>query len=94
MRATEAMWPGHRLWTDDPSPHGELGEDERRVVLVCVDGLTGCGGATATVRLGEQVVEWSDFRTVPEGRETSLGPFAFNRKNYDAALAKVERGIR
>ena len=94
LRAAEAVWPGHRLWTNDPPPHEELGEDERRVVLVCVDGLTGCGGATATVRLNEQVVEWRDFRTVPDGAAVALGPFAFNRKDYDGALAGVEQGTR
>lgn len=92
VRAAEAMWPGHRLWTDDPPPHEELGEGERRVVLVCIDGLTGCGGATATIELSDRTVEWRDFRTVPEGGTVALGPFVFDRKDYERALMIVENG--
>jgi len=94
VRAADALWAGRRLWTDDALANSELVQGERRVVLVCVDGLTGCGGATAKVELSERSVEWSDFRTVPSERSVPLGPFVFDREQYDKALAKVERGNR
>lgn len=93
MRAA-AVWPGRRLWTTDPLPNGELGDGDRRTVLVCVDGLTSCGGATAKIRLDDHTVQWSDFSTVPEGKVVALGPFTFDRRLYDQAMGRVERGIR
>ena len=72
MRAADALWPGRRLWTDDPLPGGELSDGDRRTVLVCVDGLIGCGGATARVTLDDHTVRWSEFCTVPEGKIAAL----------------------
>ena len=94
MRAADALWPGHRLWTDDPAPNSELAEGERRVVLVCEDGLTGCGGATARIKINKQTVEWGDFRTAPAGSTVPLGPFVFDRTEYERALAEVASGRR
>ena len=94
MRAADAFWPGHRLWTDDPPPSSELAEGERRVVLLCQDGLTGCGGATARIQISEQTVEWGDFHTVPAASTVPLGPFVFDRTEYERALAEVASGRR
>lgn len=94
MRAADALWPGRRLWTTDPLPNVELGGGDRRTVLVCVDGLTGCGGATANIRLDDHTVQWSDFSTVPDGKIVALGPFTFDRRLYEQAMGRVQRGIR
>ena len=94
MRAADVMWPSRRLWTTDPLPSGELGAGDRRTVLVCVDGLTGCGGATAKIRLDDHTVQWSDFCTVPEGKVVALGPFTFDRRLYEQAIGRVERDVR
>jgi hypothetical protein len=64
------------------------------VVLVCQDGLAGCGGATARIKIGPQTVEWGDFRTVPAAATVPLGPFVFDRAQYERALAKVASGRR
>jgi hypothetical protein len=82
--------PGHRLWRGDPPLDEEHGTESRRVVLVCNDGLTGCGGATACITVSDQTVTWSDFRTVPDDRDVSIGPFAFERRQYEQRLATVE----
>jgi hypothetical protein len=75
-------------------PTGNWATAIRRTVLVCVDGLTGCGGATAKIRLDDHTVQWSDFSTVPEGKIVALGPFTFDRDLYDQAIGRVERGLR
>jgi hypothetical protein len=54
VRAADTLWPGRRLWSDDPFSSSDLADGQRRVVLVCDDGLTGCGGATANVRLDDR----------------------------------------
>lgn len=94
MRAADALWPGRRLWMGDPLPHADLGSGDRRVVLACVDGSTGCGGATVKIEVGDRAVTWSDFRTVPEGTAVTLGPFVFARERYEQALEKAVQKVR
>lgn len=79
---------------DDPPPSADLGTGDRRVVLVCVDGSTGCGGATARIAVGDRLVTWSEFETAPDGIAVPLGPFVFGRKQYEQALEKVRHCVR
>jgi hypothetical protein len=94
MRSADAVWPARRLWTTDRVPDEELAEGDRRTVLVCIDGLTGCGGASAKIKVYDRTVQWSDFCTIPEGKSVALGPFTFDRHHYDRAMTRVERGVR
>ena len=68
--------------------------DEGRVLLyVCPEcGDTGCGAYAAKVRVGAEVVEWSDFAYEngyePAKRLPGLGPFVFILHEYKNVIAR------
>jgi hypothetical protein len=73
-----AVVPGHRLWPGEAPHDVELSEAGRVAVLLCVDGLTGCGGATVEIRFGPRRVVWDEFHEVPLGRRIDVGPYTFD----------------
>ena len=86
VRASDALGPGRLIWLGDPP---------RRVPLAtCVCGLTGCGGATAEITLDGWRVRWSELTDVPSGAPTAIGPFAFRRAAYEAALTRIAEDYR
>ncbi len=56
-------------------------------LLGCRCGDTGCWPLTTRISLDERQVTWSHFRTGHRSWNLSaLGPFTFNRRDYDHAL--------
>jgi hypothetical protein len=94
VRVADVVWPGHQLWLGEEPLNSELGEGDRRVVLLCDDGLTGCGGANARIVIDEATVTWSDFEKLPSGDRVPLGPFIFDRRKYEAALRELKGAAR
>lgn len=81
-----------------PSRHfiGEPAEqwfyDGDTVLLGCVCGEAGCSPLTAHVLVRPTTVEWRDFRTGHRPWDLSaLGPFEFDRSQYETALAETAR---
>ena len=59
-------------------------------LLRCVCGEVGCWPLCADVIVGPEVVVWDAFRQPhrPQWSYEGLGPFEFNRVDYDAALRR------
>ena len=82
VRAADALWPGRLIWLGDPPPG-------RVPLATCVCGLWECGGVTAEITLDGRRARWSELTEVPSGAPTTIGPFAFRRAAYEAALTRV-----
>ncbi len=54
-------------------------------ILTCSCGDFGCGGACVRVSIERRIVRWSDFTTANGAKPVSLGPFTFDRKQYEDA---------
>ncbi len=66
-------------------------EDGRVTLLECTCGTPGCWPLIAWLALDESTVTWSGFAQ-PHRREwdlSALGPFVFDRVQYESALAAV-----
>jgi hypothetical protein len=60
-------------------------------LLGCRCGDTGCWPLTARVEIGPAIVRWHGFRTGHRDWDLSgLGPFVFERRAYEQALAEPE----
>jgi len=76
-------WTGHFL-TD---PREVWFEDGDTVLLGCECGEWGCWPLTADVAVTETTVRWTRFRNGHREWDLGgLGPFEFDRRQYDAAL--------
>lgn len=65
-------------------------EDGDTVLLGCSCGEWGCWPLAALVTLDDKVVRWSRFRTGHRDWDLStLGPFLFDRGQYEAALVSL-----
>ena len=66
-------------------------EDGRYLLYVCPEcGDVGCGAYAARIRVTGETTEWYDF-AYENGYEparilTSVGPFSFTRRDYDATM--------
>lgn len=79
-----------RYWGTEESPTANLAQNGIVPVITCACGDFGCGGATARVTIGDEVVTWDDFRTANTREPAAgLGPFQFERRAYMAALAQA-----
>ena len=76
---------GH--WLGRPEP--ELAEDGRAAVLTCTCRIYGCGGTSARINIMDDVVTWDDFRHANSRRIVPIGPFTFDRRAYEAAIAAL-----
>ena len=65
--------------------------DGRSYVLMCECGEPGCWPLAARVTLSDQTVTWADFRQPhrPQWSYEGLGPFVFERGQYESALAEA-----
>jgi len=69
----------------------------RIYVLSCICGMPDCWPLSVRVELREDEVVWSDFRQRHRGPQSkagewcydSLGPFVFDRRNYEQELGKT-----
>lgn len=70
-------------------------DDGDTVLMGCPCGEWGCWPLTVRVEVGATSVEWSGFRNGHRDWDlTDLGPFVFDRAQYDNALAVIpEQGL-
>jgi hypothetical protein len=81
----DLLWPSRHFLGEPDLTWGAGGNDT--VLLGCPCGEYGCWPLTARVDVGAMAVQWSDFRTGHRDWDLSgLGPFAFDRAQYEAAL--------
>ena len=81
VRAVDALWPGRLIWQGDPPGRVPL--------AACVCGPFECGGVTTEITVDATRVRWSELTEMPSGAPTAVGPFAFRRTTYEAALTRV-----
>ncbi len=60
-----------------------------RVLLRCTCGEDGCWPLTAKVTLRDRDVTWADFRSAKPDWDIEVGPFRFDRGQYESALGKL-----
>jgi hypothetical protein len=85
--ALEDVGRPSRHWLGAPDP--ALTERGRAAVLTCTCGCYGCGGAAAYVTIDDETVIWSDFREANSDTVIPIGPFRFDRRAYEAAIAAL-----
>ena len=67
-------------------------EDGDTVLLGCTCGEPGCWPLTARIQVTDTTVTWNDFRNGHRPWDLSaLGPFAFDRREYEDALARASQ---
>jgi hypothetical protein len=75
-------------WYLDDQPQSWFGDGDS-CLLGCICGDTGCWPLTAKVTVTESEVSWAEFRTGHRAWDLRrLGPFTFERAQYDAALTR------
>jgi len=96
IRINEQLMPGMPAGAIAPPQREWLGEpyvipgdqDTRATVIEGGCHVSWCCGVHAAITIDEQVVTWSDFVVGP-CEEIDLGPFTFDRTEYEAAIANV-----
>ena len=102
LPAVVALVPSKHLHGEPDALYSELvgsGAVTKPAVLVCECGEPGCWPLCARIEVKDEVVVWSDFeqphRKGDDGREPwsygSVGPFEFDRSNYEQAFGGVAR---
>ena len=86
----EAVVPPSTHWLGSPSP--DLSEEDLALVYDCGCGTWRCDGVLAQIRVTDEDVVWSGFRG-PRHEDDytpySVGPFRFDRQQYEEALRQV-----
>ena len=74
-------------WAALPEAYG----DGRVAVLACECGEVGCWPLRVRIEASADTVTWADFAQPyrAEWSYAGLGPFVFDRREYDAAVASV-----
>lgn len=83
----DLLTPPSLHWLGNPDPRWS--ESGRAVVLDCGCGQWECGGVLARIEVRPDVITWSDFRGPRDGDPIPVGPFVFDREQYEAALASL-----
>ena len=73
-----------RTWGSDPPVESEAPEGFVPV-LTCGCTVYGCGGSYARIRFETDTVEWSDFHNEGTNEPVDVGPFTFDRQQYERA---------
>jgi len=82
----DLLWPSRHFLGQ---PHLEWFGDGDTVLLGCTCGEWGCWPLTARVEVDDAVIRWSGFRNGYRDWDLSaLGPFVFDRAQYEAALGR------
>src|SRR5262249_2980377 len=71
------------------NPHPDLTSGEKAYVLGCTCGIAGCWPLLVRIQIHRDTVSWSDFEhgfRSPRWRYEGLGPFTFDRAQYESAL--------
>lgn len=76
------------------APEAAWFEDGDTVLMGCTCGEWGCWPLTAEVHVSDDVVRWTNFRTGHRDWDLGdLGPFEFERSQYQAALSSLGLAI-
>jgi hypothetical protein len=68
-------------------------DDGDTTLLGCICGESGCWPLTTFVQLGGDLVTWRNFQNGHRDWDLSaLGPFVFDRTQYEAALRATAKG--
>jgi hypothetical protein len=82
-------WPARHYLGE---PRDTWFDDGDTVLLGCVCGESGCWPLTAFVDVAGDTVTWREFRTGHRDWDLSeLGPFTFERDQYESALQATAR---
>jgi hypothetical protein len=99
LPASHLFLPSRHLLSDPAPLYESRGKTQ---VLGCKCGEAGCWPLFLRVNLGDKAVIWSDFEQ-PHRRSSSaashwkydqLGPFTFDRQQYEVAITGPETGDR
>ena len=77
------------LWGPD-APAGSQAPEGFVPVLTCACTVYGCGGSYARVRFEGDTVRWSDFHNEGTDEPVDIGPFTFDRQQYERARRDFE----
>ncbi|MGB3756862.1 MAG: hypothetical protein WBA07_10860 [Rivularia sp. (in: cyanobacteria)] len=82
-----------RNFLDQPWNHGFILEPDdpeigKSIVLDCTCGNPGCWFMQVRITLNKSTVIWSEFSQFHRDWKLDLGPFTFDRKQYEAELSK------
>jgi hypothetical protein len=82
-----------RDWIELPEQYGE---DGRAAVLACVCGEVGCWPLRVRIDTDAAQVTWSQFQQPhrPGWDLSGLGPFVFDRAQYEAELTRIHELAR
>jgi hypothetical protein len=91
--ASDAFLPSHHLLGRPEPLLSDLvrsGKVSKAALLMCECGESGCWPFCARVEVDADVVRWMEFEQPhrPAWRYEGLGPFVFDRSQYEAALAR------
>ena len=77
----EPFYHSFLLDSDDP-------RNDKSIILDCTCGVTECWFMQVCITVNESTVIWSEFTQFHRDWELDLGPFTFDRKQYEAELYK------
>ena len=89
----------HLLGVPSDSEWGEECYDDKTVILGCTCGVVACGMLAVRIDVGDDAVMWSGFENPGEVAEVAgpeawnwdeVGPFMFDRRQYEIALGFVD----
>jgi hypothetical protein len=72
------------MWGPGPVARSEA-RDGFVPVLTCGCTVYGCGGSYGRISFGADTVEWSDFHKQGGDEAIDIGPFVFDRQQYEQA---------
>ena len=92
----EVVFLPSRHLLDEPDPRETFAN--KPALLGCVGGYVGCWPLVARISMDEDTVTWSDFENPQRGphswfewKHDDIGPFTFDRKQYESELAKRKK---
>lgn len=71
-----------------------LRDAHRAAVLICVCGNTGCSDKAVHIQVTQDEVTWSNFRPSPSKDPYNLGPWTFDRAQYESACNTLHEQLR
>ncbi|MCC3763844.1 hypothetical protein K3N28_12285 [Glycomyces sp. TRM65418] len=90
LQDLRVCWPS-RHFLDEPFLSES--DDGDAVLMGCICGDPGCWPLSADIGLDDHTVTWSRFNNVhrPHWDHSALGPFVFDRAQYEAALRRTRQ---
>lgn len=96
--SAEIFLPSRNL-LGEPYPHGFATDphdprNRKSLLLSCACGITDCWFLLATITVHPDTIQWSDFCQFHRDWKYDLGPFVFDRQQYEAQLTRPGSGPR